>query len=144
MKVIFDCNIYDRLAADVALTVRIRQLVARSSLSVLVTRTLWSEIVKSPHEDLAKSLPVTHIGESVALAGGRVGDRVGSGRLYVAHRGNSKQFNDALIADAAQAAADYLVTEDTRCGKRMKAYAVSCKAIGFDEFKKLIEGNLAG
>ncbi|WP_148282301.1 hypothetical protein [Corallococcus coralloides] len=139
MRFILDGNIYDKLALDTALVDRIRRLIDHKSLTLLANRSLWSEIESSPHEALAKSLPVIRIGESVFMAGGRVGDRVGSGNLYRTHRGTSKKLNDALIADATDASADYLVTEDERCRNRMTQYSSRAQAIDFEGFKALIQ-----
>lgn len=135
MKIILDCNIYDRLQVEQSLTCLLRSLIERQLLTVLVTPSLWRELLASPHADLANTLPVVHIGESVFLAGGQVGDRVGSGALFQEHYGSSAKFTDALIADAAQYDADFLVTEDTRCRKRMNQFAARGKAISFAQFE---------
>lgn len=144
MKVILDCNIYDKLSERFDLFCLIQELVQGLKLSVLVTPSLLREIKDSPHLELAKSIPVTFIGESVMRAGGQVGDRTGSGNLYRAHYGDSSQFNDALIADAAQHDADFLVTEDGRCRKRMNKFAVRGRAITFSEFEREVISHVGG
>ncbi|GJL61313.1 MAG: hypothetical protein NPIRA03_41700 [Nitrospirales bacterium] len=137
LKIIFDCNIFDKLSSSDETVALVKQLIRTLRLSVMVNPVLWGEILKSPHADLANSLPVAYIGESVLRAGGQVGDRVGSGEMYHAHYGNSQQFNDALIADAAQHDADYLVTEDNRLRKRFNMLTIRGKAITYNEFQEI-------
>ena len=144
MKVILDCNIYDKLNERFDLLSLIQELVQGRKLSVLVTPSLLREIKNSPHFELARSIPVTFIGESVMRAGGQVGDRTGSGNLYRAHYGDSAKFKDALIADAAQHEADFLVTEDNRCRNQMNKFAVRGKAITFIEFEREVMSHAGG
>jgi hypothetical protein len=138
MNIVFDCNVFDRLASAKAVLDSLKEKIIRSELTVIVTRRLWKEICASPHKDLAASLQLKHVGESVMFAGGRVGDRVGSGRLYHEHLGTSRKFGDALIADAADCDADLLVSEDNRLRKRMNDHAVRCRSVSFDEFAHLV------
>lgn len=138
MNVVFDCNCFDKLACASDVLCAMRARASRNELTVIVTRRLWTEICNSPHRELAASLPLRHVGESVMFAGGCVGDRVGSGRLYHEHLGCSNKHDDALIADAADYDADLLVSEDNRLRKRMNEHAVRCKAISFDEFVNLV------
>jgi hypothetical protein len=138
MNVVLDCNIYDKLADDEGLVRVIQEKTANGQLVVIATRRLWDEICNSPHRDLALSLNPTHFGESVMFADGCVGDRVGSAKLYDLHLGDSNKVEDALIADAADYDADYLVSEDLRLRRQMTKFAVRCKAISFDEFSDLM------
>ncbi len=138
MRVVLDSNAYDKLAVSSRVQSIIRDLIRVGTLTVIATRCLWEEIEGSPHKDLALSLPLTLVGESVMFVNGGVDDRIGSGELYEAHLGASRQHNDALIADAAQFDADFLVSEDKRLRRRMAAYSNRCRPITFEEFEELL------
>jgi predicted nucleic acid-binding protein len=138
MNIVLDCNIYDKLAETPKIQQQLRCLISDKALTIIATRCLWDEIEKSSHVTLAKSLPVTFVGESVMFVDGSVDDRLGSGELYDAHRGSSNQHNDALIVDAAEFDADFLVSEDGRLRRRMNEHAIRCKAISFSDFQRLL------
>ncbi len=141
MNVVLDCNAFDKLALATEVLSSVRAKISRHELTIIVTRRLWAEICESPHKELAASLQLKHVGESVMFVNGCVNDRVGSGRLYHDHLGTSKKHEDALIADAADYDADFLVSEDNRLRNRMKEFAVRCKAVSFDEFAYLVLEN---
>lgn len=93
----------------------------------------------SPFRGVPGLFSIENIGESILLAGGSAGDRVGKGVLYKAHMGNSKQFEDALIADAAECDADVLVSNDQRFIRRMQALSKRCKVINFEGFQSWLD-----
>lgn len=137
---ILDCNVYDKLDAFPDSLALLTRLIGLGRVSILATPSLWREIEDSPYRRLAESLRVVHVGESVALIGGHIGDRVGAGRLFHAHLGKSKQMrNDALIADAADHDAEILVSEDREMRKRAKKNATRCMVATFAEFIALLE-----
>jgi predicted nucleic acid-binding protein len=134
VNAIFDCNVFDQLQASESALLVVRERISKGKLRVVMPRTLWQEVSVSPHAKLALALPVHHVGDSVMFANGSVGDRVGSARLYTLHRGESSKHEDALIADAADYDADFLVSQDSRLRKRLNEHAVRCQALSFEEF----------
>lgn len=137
MNVVLDCNAYDLLGKSPRLLEEARAAIAAGELTVIATSRLWGEILQSPHREMALSLPVKHVGDSVAFCDGPCNARVGSGTLYREHLGTSKKHDDALIADAADYDADYLVSEDRRLRKRMNEHALRCKAMPFSEWSAM-------
>jgi hypothetical protein len=138
MNVVLDCNAYDLLSKEPELIEQVRAATAFGKLTVIAANSLWWEIWESPHRELALSLPMEYVGDSVTFCDSPCNSRVGSGILYQAHLGTSKKHDDALIADAADYDADYLVSEDRRLRKRMNEYAVRCKAVSFSEWKAIL------
>jgi hypothetical protein len=134
MNIVLDCNAYDLLSKAPKLHEQMRAAISAGNLSVIVTNRLWQEVLQSPHREMALSLPVKYVGDSVAFCDGPCDSRIGPGILYRAHLGTSKKHDDALIADAADYDADYLVSEDRRLRKRMKDHALRCKAVSFEEW----------
>jgi rRNA-processing protein FCF1 len=65
---------------------------------------------------------------------------LGEGEVYEQHKGVSMKFRDALIADVADSDCDFLITNDERCKKRLNEFSQKCKAMNFNEFKKLLNG----
>ncbi len=61
-------------------------------------------------------------------------DSIGAGQTFDAHLGNSRKINDALIADAADWLAQWLVTGDGRLRSRMATVATRCRPLSYDEF----------
>lgn len=106
--------IYDLLVAHPSISKRINSLCRKCKILVFVTPIIAKQLKASPFGGVPDIFPFEYIGESVLLSGGSVGDRVGTGVLYKAHMGKSRQFEDALIADAADCDADVLVTNDRR------------------------------
>jgi hypothetical protein len=134
MNVVLDCNAYDLLSRSSLLLDHLRAAIADGEVVVIATNRLWWEVWESPHREMALSLPVKHVGDSVAFCNGACNARLGSGALYRAHLGTSKKHDDALIADAADCDADYLVSEDRRLRKRTNEHAFRCKAVSFSEW----------
>jgi hypothetical protein len=137
MNVVLDCNAYDLLGKLPQLLGEVRAAIATGELTVIATNRLWREVWQSPHRDMALSLPVKHVGDSLAFCNGPCNARVGPGTLYRAHLGTSKKHDDALIADAADYDADYLVSEDRRLRKRMNEHALRCSAVSFSEWSAM-------
>jgi hypothetical protein len=137
MNIVLDCNAYDLLHDDPELIDAIRAAISAGELVVIASNSLWWELWESPHRELVLSLPTKYVGESVATCNSPCNSRLGSGLLYRAHLGTSKKHEDALIADAADYDADYLVSEDRRLRKRMNEYAARCKAVSFSEWKTI-------
>ncbi len=71
---------------------------------------------------------------------GRIGlmtcvDSIGAGQTFDAHLGSSRKINDALIADAADWMAQWLVSQDVRFRSRFSKVAMQCEALSYDEFR---------
>ena len=112
--VLFDCNIYDKLAVDVERCTRIAELIRSGTLRAIATPIVVDELAESPFGGLPDWFPIDVQAENVAVVGfARVGmARLGQGTVYSAHRGSSNNINDGILADSADALADVLVSED--------------------------------
>jgi predicted nucleic acid-binding protein len=139
MKVVLDSNIYDKCAQIYEIQCRVRELILAGKIEILISPTIYDELCKSPFNGVPNFFPGTYIGESVFVAGGRVGDRVGTGEILDEHLGDSKKVADAFIADLAATDAEYLVSEDKRLRIRLNAIQSWCKAIDFLTFTSIIE-----
>jgi hypothetical protein len=139
MKVLLDSNIYDKCSQNYEIQKSVNELIVAGKLEILVSPTIYDELCESPFNGVPDFFPVTYIGESVFVAGGRVGDRLGIGEILDEHLGSSKKVADAFIADVAATDADYLVSEDIRMRSRLNAIQSWCKAIDFLTFTSLME-----
>ncbi len=135
MKFILDTNIYDKLATNVDIQAKIKDLIDKSRLTIIVTRTVAEELLNSPFKGIPKFFPIEYRGNTVSRSGLMcASDSLGSGEVFDKHRGVSKKTKDALIADAAELNADYLVSEDKRLKKRMPIASKNCKALSYSDF----------
>jgi predicted nucleic acid-binding protein len=141
MKIILDGNIYNKLENDTRTRNKCRQLIEDGSMTVIITRTVYEELMPSNFKGIPDFFPVQYEGNTVARCEIMcAGDRLGKGVVFDAHLGQSHQVKDALIADAANVYADYLVTEDKRLGKRLADIATTCKVLTFEDFTSLVNG----
>lgn len=139
MKIILDGNIYNKLEIDSATRNKCRQLIEDGSMTVIITRTVYEELMPSKFNGIPDFFPVQYEGDTVARCGIMcAGDRLRKGEVFDEHLGQSHQVKDALIADAATVYADYLVTEDKRLRKRLADIAKSCKVLTFEDFASLV------
>jgi hypothetical protein len=134
IAVLFDSNIYDRLAEDLATRSRVRALVLSGSMRVLVSRTVAEELSKSPFQGTPTFFPTEYVGNTVGNVHMAVSDSIGSGIVFKAHRGTSKKTGDAYVVDAASCYANWLVSEDGRLRRRSVAAGSKAQSIGYDEF----------
>ncbi|MDO8444776.1 MAG: hypothetical protein Q7T53_01495 [Deltaproteobacteria bacterium] len=136
-KVIFDCNVYDKLYHCPDLQGKISRLISENKLMVMVTSTIRRELEISPFKGVPEWFHTEIIGDSVFLSEYSLTDvdRVGEGDIYDVHKGHSKNFRDAIIADTAHTDADIFVSEDNRCRQRFKKISDSCKSMSFSEFE---------
>jgi hypothetical protein len=134
--VLLDGNVYNELARDSATRAAMSDCVARGLLRVICTPTIRRELEASPFGGIPDWFPVHQELESVSILPFRLGEtRLGAGDVYKAHRGSSRQRQDAEIADAANTYADVLVTQDRRCRTRTEKFATRCRPLAFAEFK---------
>lgn len=140
MNVLLDCNIWDQLARDGRTRARLAHLVDSERLVVLVPATLRRELEASPFGGVPDWFSVVSILDGVAIVNhSRAGEcRLGDAEVYSAHRGESRQVPDAVLADTAHAYADVFVTEDRRTRDRYARIAGSSRALDFSDFRTLI------
>lgn len=143
MKIILDGNIYNILDEDSNIRTKCRKLIENGSMTVIVTRTISEELKLSKFGGVPDFFPVKYEGNTVARCGIMCcGDRLGKGEVFDAHLGKSLKVEDALIADAADVYADYLVTEDKRLRNRMTDISKECTVLTYAEFSAFIKGML--
>ena len=139
MKIIFDSNIYDKLAIDIATQEEVRKLVDEGKIVVIVTRTIFEELSKSPFKGIPSFFKIEYTGNTVGRCGIMcAGDSIGAGTIFDEHLGGSKKLNDALIADASDWKADYLVSEDDRLQKRMRKISHNCAVLSYSDFVAMV------
>jgi rRNA-processing protein FCF1 len=132
---ILDTNIFDLLVLDRATVAKIESMIAKGAMEIIVTRTIAEELWRSPFKGVPPLFPVVFTGNTV----GRIDvltciDAIGDGETFDAHLGGTNRINDALIADAADHMAKWLVTEDKRLRTQMQRVALRCKAVSYVEF----------
>ena len=132
---ILDTNIFDLLVLDGKTVAKMESMIAKGSLEIIVTRTIAKELWCSPFKGVPPLFPVVFRGNTV----GRIDvftcmDAIGDGETFTAHLGGTHRINDALIADAADHMARWLVTEDKRLRTQMQRVALRCKALSYVDF----------
>jgi hypothetical protein len=134
---ILDSNIYDRLSKDTETVTVIRAKIEGAKLKILMPRAISEELWLSPFQGIPKLFPVEFSGNTVGLCGiAACGDSIGSGTIFKKHLGQSKQMKDALIADAADWKAQWLVSEDKRLRRRMAEISTRCNVLNYAEFRE--------
>ena len=138
-RAVLDGNIYNFLERDVHVRSQVKNLIEAGALTVVLTRTVAEELWPSPFRGVPNFFPVEYIGNTVGRCGLlAAGDSIGAGEVFDSHKGNSKKVADALIADAADCCADWLVTDDGRMRRRLAKVARRCVALSYPEFTKLV------
>lgn len=137
-KVVFDCNVWDKLALFTEVQNRIRRLCIAGEMEVVVPDTLRRELKESPFQGIPDWFPVRTIPDSVFVPDQSWLDhaRLGEGKVYREHLGESTQRKDAIIVDAADSDADIFVSEDRRARTRYAALRGSEKSMNLCEFCK--------
>lgn len=140
IKVILDCNIYDKLSADENMRALLASLVISREIAVIATPLVIVELQVSPFAGIPSWFPVIVEPESVFVLGfAKLGAaRLGSGEVFNKHRGSSSKTKDAIIADSAASIADLFVSEDKRCRKRLEEINTKCRALTYGEFCDLV------
>jgi hypothetical protein len=141
--VLLDGNIYNKLEHDLCSRERIVRLSESKAIRVIATPKVKDELEHegSPFHGIPNWFPVHLETESVlGLDHGHTDMAdLGEGEVYKEHRGTSKQFADAIIADTADTRADVLVTEDPRFWKRLNEISEGCQAMKYKEFTTWLE-----
>lgn len=137
-KAIFDTNIYDKLICDEQTCNAISELIVHNLLRVEVPRTIEDELIESPHQCVPNLFPIERISDSVVIVGhSKLGfARLGDGKFYAAHRGESQKFKDAIIADTVDSDCNIFVSEDNRCRNRLRELTDKCACFSYEEFKE--------
>jgi hypothetical protein len=135
-RVLLDGNIYDKLEADPPTRELIAELVRDGALSILATPVVVDELREGPFQGVPEWFPVSVECEAVCVIGyARLGmAMISNGHIYDRHRGTSRKFPDAIIAESAHAMADILVSEDRRCRKRLADCSDRCRPMCYAEF----------
>ena len=135
-KIIFDSNIYDKISVDEEVMLRISALSSSNSIRVIATPKIVDELRESPFGGLPDWFPIHPEPENVAVCGhARSGmARLGEGRVYTEHRGESSNIADAIIADSSADMADILGSEDGRLVRRLKALRTRCVGMDYASF----------
>lgn len=138
VRVVFDSNIYDKLAADPETIGTIAEKIATGTLVVMVSPIIVDELRESQFGGVPQFFPIQQITEAIAVAGYAIAGlaRPSDGVMYEAHRGTSKKSKDAIVAETAESDCDMLVSEDRRCRDRLNRHAKKCKALDYAQFKQ--------
>src|SRR5665213_2865173 len=139
--VLLDGNIYDRLAADLQVRLRLGRLIGLGIVRVIATPVLVDELAASPFKGFPDWFPVEVEAESVFVWGhARWGmARYSEGQTYTEHRGQSNKIVDAIIADSANSLADVLVSDDRRCRTRLASLGGQCSVMNFEQFRAWLD-----
>ena len=133
---LLDSNIYDKLWADENTRLRLASLILHRKVHVIATPKIVDELTRSPFKGVPDWVDVDEEIEAVAVVGHAQDGmaRLGSGNVYMHHRGNSQKVEDAIIADSADDLADIAVSEDERFVRRLNSINGRCYAMGYTQF----------
>lgn len=135
LKVLFDGMVYDALERDTASRDALKALIACGKVEVLMPRVVQDEVAARPG-GLPDWLTFSRIPDGACVPGISIvgAARVGGGRVFMPHLGNSRnKGKDAVIAATADLDADLFVSDDRRCRERAKLYT-RCECLSYTEF----------
>lgn len=138
VRVLLDSNIYNCVEAENTTRIRIAEMIASGTIEVVASPVIVNELRDSPFGDVPDFFPVKRITEAVFVVGIAVVGlaRVGDGKIFNAHRGESTKTKDAIIADTADKDCEIFVSEDKRCRERLKQAGKRCSALSYADFKE--------
>lgn len=141
-KVVLDSNVWDKLALSTEAQNRILSLCNDRRMEILVPDTLHQELMSSPFKGIPDWFPIRIITDSVFVLNQSWLNhaRLGEGKVYKQHLGESSQRKDAIIVDTTDTDADFFVSEDIRARTRYAALRGSEKSMNFREFCKRFLG----
>jgi predicted nucleic acid-binding protein len=150
MKIMLDSNAYDKVIATPDLLSELERVIAEGRVELVSTHIQDDELDKVPDSAkkealkkiLTRNVPTTEfvIGTSrIGQAKIGVGESCGI-RYADIQRGNPKHIEDALIALAAAAEADVLVTEETRLFKKVRTASTTLQVWKFVDLENYIKG----
>lgn len=134
-RLLLDTNAYRHIADRPDVHATLRDLIQAGSIEVLLTPTVRDQLRAHP-DGIPAWFPLREIPEAAFIVGHvRVGEfRIGSGEVYTAHKGDSQQIADAMIAEAAHTDATIFVSDDNRCRDRLRSQSTTCQAFTVPEF----------
>ncbi len=97
-RIFLDVNIYDKLRDDAEARSHLADGVEGGGVAVVTTPVVANEMKHSPFSGFPPFFPVRIEPEAVVVLGhARLGmARLGSGKVFKAHRGGSKKTKDAI------------------------------------------------
>jgi len=137
-KIIFDTNVYHKIADDKDARLKIRELSESDLICIISTPKIIDELIEGPFGGLPDWFPIDFEPESVFVLDHARLDmaRLGDGEIYREHRGESKQIEDAIISDSAADLADILVSDDKRLIKRFNDLRTRCTGMNYSGFRE--------
>jgi len=136
-RLLLDSNIYDKSQHDQETRDRLAEGINLGQVVIIATPVVAGELNDSPFRGFPDFFPIKIEAEAVAVLGyARLGmSRLGSGNVYKAHRGNSIQIKDAIIAESADKLADIFVSEDVRCRSRLDQISQRCRSMSYGDLQ---------
>jgi predicted nucleic acid-binding protein len=137
LRVLLDGNVYNRLDVEPEIRAAVETLIEKGILQVFASPVVVKELQASPFGGIPNWFPVSVQPEGIGIAGlERAGmARSSVGRIFHAHRGESRKGYDAIIAESARTMRAMLVSDDRRCRERLKEIAGEDTAMSYNEFK---------
>ncbi len=101
VRVLLDSNIYNILEVEEFTRNRIAELISNGNIEVVALPVIVDELRESAFGDVPNFFPITRITKTVFVVGIAVVGlaRVGKGKIFDAHRGDSKKTKDAIVSD---------------------------------------------
>lgn len=141
INITLDSNIYDLVSASAGTKNNIKALVDAKKICICAPEHVVHELKESPFNGLPDWFPIAETKDSVFVAGVTPwgNGTLGGGLVYDKHLGESKKYDDAIIADTANLTSEVLVTNDGRFKHRLAKASNDCKALDFIEFEDFLE-----
>ncbi len=141
INITLDSNIYDLIDVSKDTKKTIRLLIDTGVICIHAPEHVIHELENSPFNGLPDWFVIEEVRDSVFVAGITPygNGTLGGGRVFDEHLGDSKKYDDAIIADTAHSSSDILVTNDGRFNHRFAKASKSCKVLNFSEFEVLLE-----
>ena len=141
INITLDSNIYGLIDVSVNTKKAIRVLVNARKITIYAPEHVIHELEKSPFNGLPNWFCIEKVRDSVFVAGITPygNGTLGGGRVYDEHLGDSKKYDDAIIADTAHSNSHILVTNHGRFNRRFTKLSNDCKVLDFLEFEALLE-----
>lgn len=136
-NVLLDSNIWDKLSEEEITRGCIRELEEDGRLRVLVPDTLSREMRDSPWGGIPDWFPTEEVGDAPFVLGySRLGrTRLGEEDTFEAHRGDSNELEDAVLAGVARMDGAIFVSEDRRARHRFGEIAGEDSAWDYEDFR---------
>jgi len=114
----------------------LEDLVAQRKLIIKAPFTLIRELESSPFKGIPEWLTVEADADTLCMVGySEVGARLGNGKVFEAHKGNSTKIKDSIIVDYAVNNADIFVSEDKRARNKLSRLETKIIVFNFNDFQ---------